>query len=111
MSLFGKSKVFQPVSDEVRRLVANAGTSRLPPRDPAMYGDHHKCNACGESARYIAKNTHWCRYCLDSEEYPHLVGLSQEDRDKIKEENLAKINGARLVNAENLKNPGSIGFK
>lgn len=108
---YANSRAFKQVSEEVKKLVAQSNGTRLPRRDPAMYGDHHKCNKCGEQAKYISRNTHWCRYCLDTEDYPHLAGLSQEERDGIKEENLAKITGARLVNAENLKNPSGIGFK
>ena len=98
MALFN-SKYIREVSEDVKKLVAQAGHgSKLLPRDPAMYGDHHKCNACGEPAKYIKKDTHWCKYCWSTDEYPHLTGLTQEERDKLQAENLAKVTGPRLVN-------------
>ena len=110
MPFFDRSTAFKHVSEETKRLCATGGQSRLKPRDPAMYGDHHKCNKCGEQAKYIAKDTHWCKYCLDTEDYPHLAGLSQEERDVIKAENLEKMGKSSIVNVKNMDTPGKIGF-
>lgn len=56
-----------------------------------MYGDHHKCNVCSEQAKYIAKDTHWCRKCLDDVDYPHLKDKTLEERQAIQTAALAKI--------------------
>jgi hypothetical protein len=95
-SLFEYSTAFRNVSAETKKLCEDGGSNRLKRRDPAMYGDHHICK-CGEPAKYIVKDAHWCKYCLDTEEYPHLAGKSQEERIAIKAEGMAKIGGAKLV--------------
>jgi ribosomal protein S14 len=88
-SVFDNSSVFKPISEATKKLVEeHSGSVRLKKRDPAMYGDHHKCNKCSEPAKYIAKDTHWCRYCLDTEEYPQLAGKTQDERDAIRDEAL-----------------------
>lgn len=82
-----------------------------PRRDPSMYGDHHMCHKeCGRKARYIARDLHWCKFCLDTEEYPHLAGLTQEERDELKAKNLAAIGRTNIVNSNNLRT-GNAGFK
>ena len=57
--------------------------SRIAPRDPSMHGSHHKCNVClTDFGKYIWKNTHWCRVCLDNAQYPELIHLTQAEREE-----------------------------
>lgn len=102
MVLFDNSTAFKEVSEETKALVRSTeGLARLKRRDPAMYGDHHKCNKCAGPAKYIEKNTHWCKYCLDTENYPHLTGMSQEERDILRDRNIANIKTGNIVNVGN----------
>jgi ribosomal protein S14 len=108
-SVFDNSSVFKPISEETKKLIeSHSGSTRLKKRDPAMYGDHHTCNQCGEAAKYIAKDTHWCRYCLDTVEHPHLAGKTQEERDAIRDEALGRVvKGGHSIG---MKSPPKIGF-
>ena len=86
--------------------------SRIGSRDPSMHGSHHKCNVClTEFGKYIWKNTHWCRVCLDNAQYPQLIHLTQAEREE-RRLNFAKNDEKKssIVNAENIKELGSIGF-
>jgi hypothetical protein len=42
-SLFEYSTAFRNVSAETKKLCEDGHSNRLKRRDPAMYGDHHKC--------------------------------------------------------------------
>lgn len=57
--------------------------SRLADRNPNMHGSHHKCNVClVEFGKYIWKDTHWCRVCIDNAQYPQLIHLTQAEREQ-----------------------------
>lgn len=100
------STVFKEVSEETKRQVAGTDGSRLKQRDPSMHGTHHTCSKCDEVGKYIAKNTHWCEYHLDLEEYEYLAGMSREEYEAFKAKNKNKEEKVNIVNAKNL----AIGF-
>lgn len=88
---------------------------RLAERDPSMHGWHHVCCKCDkEFGKYIWKDKHWCKDCLDEIDTP---GLTPEQRQQN------RLNGAAgkiikprsLINAGNVekveeKKPATMGF-
>jgi hypothetical protein len=57
--------------------------SRTLERDSSMHGSHHKCSVClTEFGKYIWKDKHWCRVCIDNAQYPELIHLTQAEREE-----------------------------
>ena len=81
----------------------------MKPRDPAMYGDHHKCNKCQAPSKYIAKETHWCRYCLEIDTNPQYSSMTMEEIDQLRMDSIAAL-GLKAGHSIMPKNTGTVGF-
>lgn len=78
--------------------------SRIAPRDPEMHGSHHKCSVClTEFGKYIWKNKHWCRVCLDNAQYPQLIHLTQAEREEQR-----KFHATHVDHKNSFLNTGNI---
>jgi hypothetical protein len=57
------------------------------------------CETCDTvMSRYIHNNKHWCRECLDKEQYPQLAHLTQEEREQVRADTLKNVKNRGFLN-------------